>query len=109
MKATTRQAEQSTHRRKWLAHVNAQMKSGLSRMEYCKQYDLSYHTMTYWAGKKKSSRSKSKTALVPVPLKRDMLPYSSQAETVALRVNLSAKISIDVGDNLVLSQSYQTA
>jgi len=32
----------SNNSRQWLAHVEAQQKSGLSRTEYCKQYNLSY-------------------------------------------------------------------
>ena len=102
MKATAHQIEQPTQKHQWLAHVKAQKKSGLNRTEYCKQYKLSYDAMTYWTGKGRIS-PEIKTTLVPVPLKRETLPYSSRTEHVALRINLSEKISIEVSDNFSTS------
>jgi len=98
MKAATHQVEQPINRHHWLAHVKAQQKSGLNRTEYCKQYNLSYNAMTYWTGKGRIT-PKIKRTLVPVPLKNDTFRYSSQAEQVALRINLSEKISVEVGDS----------
>ena len=98
MKATTNQNEQLTNRHQWQAHVKAQRKSGLNRTEYCKQYNLSYHAMTYWTRKERTAPA-SKTNLVPVPFKRDPVQYSSQSGQASLRINLSKEISIEVGDN----------
>ncbi len=44
---TTNKVESSKNSHQWLCHVEAQKKNGLNRTEYCKQYNLSYHTMTY--------------------------------------------------------------
>jgi len=95
---TTDQIESSNNSRQWLAHVEAQKKSGLNRTEYCKQYNLSYHAMTYWTRKGHSS-SGNKMTLVPVPFKSVPLPHLSGSEYPTLRINLSDKISITVGNN----------
>ncbi len=97
MKATG-QVEPSKNSRQWLCHVEAQRKSGLSRIEYCRQYNLSYHAMTYWTHKAHSS-SGNKTTLVPVPFKSVPSPHLSGREYPALHINLSDKISIAVGNN----------
>jgi hypothetical protein len=88
----------SNNSRQWLAHVEAQQKSGLSRTEYCKQYNLSYHAMTYWT-RKAHSPSGNKTTLVPVPFKSVPLPHLSGCAHPTLRINLSGKISITIGDD----------
>ncbi len=102
MKATSHQTKQAINKHHWLAHVKAQKKSGLNRTEYCKQYRLSYHAMTYWAGKIQTA-PEIKTTLVPVPIKRDTRRYSSGTDQVSLRVNLPGKISVEVGDNFSTS------
>ncbi len=102
MTATAQRDRPVNNRHQWLAHVEAQKKSGLNRTEYCKQYDLSYHAMTYWTNRGYSSPA-TKTTLVPVPVKIDSLPYSSKSIHRALRINLSGKISVDVGDNFSAS------
>lgn len=35
----------------WQPHVEALAQSGLSRREYCRQHNLSYHSATYWLRK----------------------------------------------------------
>jgi hypothetical protein len=102
MTGTTQRDRPVNHRRQWLAHVEAQKKSGLNRTEYCKQYNLSYHAMTYWTHKGHSS-PETKTTLVPVPVERNSLPYSSRCSHPALRINLSREISVEVGDNFSAS------
>lgn len=102
MTTTTQGDRPVNNRHQWLAHVEAQKKSGLNRTEYCKQYNLSYHAMTYWTHKEHSSPD-AKTTLVPVPVERDFLPYSSGSLHPALRINLSREISVDVGDNFSAS------
>jgi len=101
MKATAHQGKQATNEHHWLAHVKAQKKSGINRKEYCKQYDLSYNAMTYWTYKERTF-PKIKTTLVPVPFKSNTV-QSSRTEQVALRINLSEKVSVEVGDNFSTS------
>ncbi len=82
----------------WLAHVEAQKKSGLNRTEYCKQYKISYHAMTYWTNKEHVSPG-NKATLVPVQLGSVQLQQSFRLEVPALHIQLSKQISIAVGDN----------
>jgi hypothetical protein len=92
-----REDHQARHQRRWQAHVTAAEKSGLSRAEYCRRYNLSYHAMTYW--KRKLVRSNSrKASLVPVTLPAALTKngWHSQEE---LQIILPGKISVSVGDN----------
>ena len=89
---------QAKHQRRWQAHVNALEKSGLNRTEYCKQHNLSYHTLTYW--KQKLSRpSNNKTTLVPVTLPTALMRNGGQHNQAELQILLPGKISVSVGDN----------
>ena len=89
---------QARHQRRWQAHVNAAEKSGLSRAEYCRRYNLSYHTMTYW--KRKLSRSNNRHAtLVPVTLPAALMRNGGQHNQAELQIILWGKMSVAVGDN----------
>ena len=89
---------QARHQRRWQAHVNAAEKSGLSRAEYCRQYNLSYHALTYW--KRKLSRSNNRQAtLVPVTLSTALVRNSEQHNQAGLQIILPGKMSVAVGDN----------
>ena len=56
--------DQASNRRQWEAHLKAAAKSGLSRAEYCRRHNLSYHAMGYWHGK--LFREDSRQTFVPV-------------------------------------------
>lgn len=83
----------------WQAHVLASQQSGLSRAEYCRRHELSYHALTYWC--KKSAQSlagdtaSDSICLVPVTL-----PFSEQAESSdrssGLHLRFSETITIEV-------------
>ena len=89
---------QARHQRRWQAHVNAAEKSGLSRAEYCRRYNLSYHTMTYW--QRKLSRCNNRQAtLVPVALSTALVRNSEQHNQAGLQIILPGKMSVVVGDN----------
>ncbi len=45
------QAHDSIMGSPWKAHAEAQRQSGLSRAEYCRRHNLSYHALTYWVKK----------------------------------------------------------
>ena len=45
--ATQREGGEKHSRHYWQRHVRAQQESGLSRAEYCRQQNLSYHALTY--------------------------------------------------------------
>lgn len=92
------QRRSGSNSHQWLAHVEAQKKSGLNRIEYCKQYKLSYHAMTYWTNKEDVSPG-NKATLVPVQLSGVPLQQSFGLEVPALHIQLSKQISIAVGDS----------
>ena len=93
------QNTQSSTPRYWKAHVEAFQQSGLTRAEYCRQQKLSYHALTYWQRKLSAQPSSKGTTLVPVPFKSLMCLNTVQSERAALRVILSNKIAVEIGDN----------
>ena len=88
---------QPHNRRCWHAHVEALEQSGLSRAEYCRQHKLSYHAMTYWC-KRISRKKESQSNLVPVPF-HYLQNQQVQPIREPLRLILSEKLSIEIGDN----------
>ncbi len=102
MKEAAQQSKPVINKHQWLAHVKAQRKSGINRKEYCKQYNLSYNAMTYWTAKERTF-PKVKTTLVPVHVKSDTVQSSFRTEQANLRINLTGKISVDVGANFSTS------
>lgn len=98
----TQQDQQPTRKclpqRQWEAHVQAYRRSGLSRAEYCRRQNISYHALTYWQRKLSATGpGKSVSTLVPVPLAGNIGHHSSQPRA-ALRVILPGHLSVDVGD-----------
>jgi hypothetical protein len=53
----------------WQPHVEALAQSGLSRREYCRQHNLSYHAATYWLRKLPQAvvKGESSFSLIEVP------------------------------------------
>jgi len=78
----------------WQGHSKAQQESGLSRAEYCRQQNLSYHALTYWQ-KKLGKPSPASTALVPVPIDKILRPpVSSQGAGVKIILNNTVDIEV---------------
>jgi len=89
-----REYSSSDNQGHWRAHVKALSKSGLSRAEYCRRQNLSYHAMIYW--QKKLARSTSDiNTLVPISI--DM--GREQVYETELQVNLPSGLSIEIGNN----------
>jgi len=97
MTKQTRKENQANQQRHWQAHVDAVAKSGLSRAEYCRQQNLSYHAMTYW--QRKLSRPSNRTNLVPVTLPTAFIRHGDQHNQAELRIILPGNMSVAVGDN----------
>ncbi len=88
---------QPTNSRIWQAHLKALRKSGLTRAEYCRRHNLSYHALTYW--KKKTDRQrKAATHFVSVPAVRINHEVSCHNHTAALKIDLGARLKIEVHD-----------
>jgi hypothetical protein len=86
---------QAGNRRHWEAHLKAAAKSGLSRAEYCRRYNLSYHTMGYWH--KRVSRESIRQKIVPV--KMALVQTEDRRDEAGLKILLPGKMSVVVGDN----------
>ncbi len=86
----------SRSRHHWEAHISAQQKSGLSRAEYCRRNDLSYHALTYWQ-RKLSGSSSGKSQLVPVPVEK-ILRSGPPAATSGIKILLHDRITIEVSE-----------
>ncbi len=80
----------------WRAHVEAQAKSGLNRAEYCRQHELSYHTLTYWQGKLRLPDISHTAQLIAVPEKIIQTALSPQPRD--MRVVLANNISIELSN-----------
>ena len=89
--------DQYRNQRYWQAHTTTQKQSGLSRAEYCRQHQLSYHAATYWNRKLSKSASKE-TTLVPVTLASGIRINSTPVTGSVLKVILPNKIAVEVDD-----------
>ena len=94
---TTRQRTNSRNQKIWRAHVDACRESGLSRAEYCRQQNLSHHTLRYWQKKYEQSGSTGVT-FVPVPLARTVKGNRPREWKSALKVEVSDRFKIEVAD-----------
>ena len=90
--------DRSRRIRYWQAHIKAQKQSGLSRAEYCRQHQLSYHAATYW-NKRLSKPTSQETTLVPVTFASSIKINSAPATRSVLKVILPNKIAVEVDDN----------
>lgn len=84
--------------KKWQAHLAAQAKSGLSRSEYCRRQQISYHAFTYWR-KKLNKTADNNIALVPITLQTEPRRGIGFGSAADLTLVLPGKITIAVGDN----------
>jgi transposase len=97
MTRQSKQDDQCRNQRYWQAHVTAQEQSGLSRAEYCRQHQLSYHAATYW-NRKFSKPASKETTLVPVTFASSIKINSAPPTRSVLKVILPNKIAIEVDD-----------
>jgi hypothetical protein len=94
-------SNQHGQQRRWAAHVVALRNSGLSRAEYCRRQNLSYHALTYWC-RKLSDQGRPATTLVPVSFKREPSAgdiSSSQRRGSELAIMLPGDVTVAVGDH----------
>jgi hypothetical protein len=92
------QHNQTGDTKKWQAHLTAQAKSGLSRSEYCRRQQISYHAFTYWQ-KKLNKTAGNNVALVPITLQAEPCRGTGHGGAADLTLVLPGKITIAVGDN----------
>jgi len=97
MRRQSKQDNQCRNQRYWQAHVTAQKQSGLSRAEYCRQHQLSYHAATYW-NRRLSKPTSQETTLVPVTFSSRIKINTAPAAQSVFKVILPNKIAVEVGD-----------
>ena len=97
MAKQSRQVDQLHRMRRWQAHITAQKESGLSRAAYCRQYQLSYHALTYW-NRRLSKPVSQETTLVPVTFASSININSTPTARSVLKVILPNKIAVEVDD-----------
>lgn len=97
MSRQSNQVDQARKMRSWQAHITAQKQSGLSRAEYCRQHQLSYHAANYW-NRKLLKPTSQETTLVPVTLASGIKINSGAMAQSILKVILPNKIAIEVDD-----------
>lgn len=94
-------SKQHGQQRRWAAHVTALRKSGLSRAEYCRRQNLSYHALTYWC-RKLAHPGMPATTLVPINFKREPSggdTNSSQGGGSELAIMLPGNVTVTVGEH----------
>ena len=82
----------------WQAHLKSWVSSGLSRAEYCRQQNISYHAFKYWE-KKLLVKKSSTPAFVSVPAVRIEQSFLSSDESAKLRVDIRGRYRIEVYDD----------
>jgi len=90
-----KQSHTSVSGRKWQVHVQALERSGMSRAEYCRQHDLSYHALTYW--QRKLHHAEQPPVLVQIPTGQPMTrnPVRQQKNSgVSIQVNNRMRIEL---------------
>ena len=94
--ATQHKSGEKHSRYYWQRHVRAQQESGLSRAEYCRQQNLSYHALTYWQ-RKVGKPSPADPVLVPVPVEKIPQP-PVRGQGAGVRIILDNTVTIEVGE-----------
>ncbi|MFH0784653.1 MAG: hypothetical protein V2B20_22230 [Pseudomonadota bacterium] len=84
--------------KKWQAHFAAQAKSGLSRSEYCRRQQVSYHAFGYWRKKLRKMDGNAVT-LVPIAIQADSGRIVGYGGAADLTLVLPGNMSITVGDS----------
>jgi len=99
MTQQSQQTGKTLNQRRWQAHVQAFRRSGLSRAEYCRQHNLSYHALTYWQRKLFTSEPAQECSLVPVSIQPLPAAKNKGANMASLRVILPGGCTIEVSDD----------
>lgn len=99
MPQQSQETEKTLNRRQWQAHVQACRRSGLSRAEYCRQHNLSYHALAYWQRKVFAPQPQRECSLVPVSFQAFPAAKNSGTDKASLQVILPGGYAIAVGDD----------
>ena len=93
----SRKEESKVKQRRWQAHIEAWVESGLCQNEYCRQYRLSSSQFCYWKKKLKQSKSPA-VNFVPLPacISREGTGESSKISSgVSIIIDGDVRISLE--------------
>jgi hypothetical protein len=101
----SRQAELEEKRRSWKQHIEDWRSSDLTRADYCRQRDLSYHRFIYW---KRKFQPSSNPAFIELKLPAAPYPRMFPGASSLLAVS-RFQVFVDPGfDSAVLRQLVYT-
>ncbi len=103
-----RQPRAASAARQWQAHVRALERSGLSRAEYCRRHNLSYHALRYWQLKLRQMGQAPVEIQLPTlqPVAGD--PAQRKHSGVSIRLDSGVRIELDEQfSSLVLGRVLQ--
>jgi len=89
MAETNQKKTRQQNRQYWQAHDEACRKSGLTRTEYCKRYNLNVKTLAYWRHRLKSAEA--------APVRLVQLTTKPQPSSAAVRLVVNG-CGIEVSD-----------
>ena len=92
---TIRQRTSPSVRKIWRAHIAAWQKSGLTRAEYCRQHNLSHHSLRYWQ-KKDEQPSQAALTFVPVSLAISSKRVNPRECISSLKVEVGNRFRVEV-------------
>lgn len=74
----------------WRSHIDRWAESGMSQVEYCKQYELIPHRFTYWKSKFKKENLPVEFVQIPEPM-----PINS----VGIKLNIGQGLQIEIPED----------
>ena len=97
----------------WEEHINSWKRSQLSKAEYCRKNQISYHTFNYWKKRLEKPTPPSPITLVKIEEPKEVIsPFPKHREISPLPIRFWVKdFCIEVDKNFsptVLSQLVQT-
>jgi len=92
----SKSSQQSLSSMQWQDHVNGLVRSGLSRAEYCRRHNLSYHALTYWC-RKLRYREGQTPVLVQVPeVPAEVRQPANNHKTSGVTIRLNNEVAIEL-------------
>lgn len=79
----------------WSTHINSWQASRLSQSQYCRSHELKFHQFVYWR-RKLAPKPAAAVRLVQVPTAAVAFASGCGPRSAALRVALTADLSIEV-------------
>lgn len=106
MEIASKRARRSSpeQRRFWQKHLEAQERSGLSIINYCREHGLSRGAFGYWRRELPPAQPEaSSVTIVPVPLSAYEPPPGPAEQRIPLRLIVADRFHIEIGGDFASS------